>query len=42
MPWRGEECNTCHEGDEVVTNEIYPDVRAIEGEPHPKVNNKNS
>ena len=42
MPWRAKECNTCHEGDQVVNNEIYPDMRSIEGESNPKVDKKNS
>jgi len=26
----GKECSACQEGDEVVTNEIYPELRTIE------------
>ena len=42
MPRRGKECNNCQNGDEVVTDEIYPDVRAVEDEPHTEVENENS
>jgi len=42
MSWRGKECDTCHEGDEVVTNEIYPDMGAVEGVPNPEVDEKYS
>ena len=30
MPRRGEERNAGQQGDEVVADEIYPDMRAIE------------
>ena len=42
MPRRGEERNAREQGDEVVADEIYPDLRAIEDEPHPKVDKKDS
>jgi cytochrome c2 len=42
MPRRGKECNACHEGDQVVNNEIYPEMRAIEDEPYTEVESENS
>jgi hypothetical protein len=42
MSWRGKERGTCHESDEVVTNEIYPDMPAIESHPNSEVDEKYS
>ena len=38
----GKEGNTSNQGYEVVTNEIYPEMRAIEDEPYTEVESENS
>ena len=42
MARRGKEGDTCHKGDQVVANEIDPELRAIKYEPNAYVDEKDS